>query len=209
MVGKLGKVRQDIFAFASSLASEHDLATASLALGAPSIAGWSEEETKLTRHCGPPDTAAVAGLRRQIGMREDPLGEAFGRLRSPEVRRQFGATYTPAAIVDAMLGWAKSRGAPARIVDPGVGSGRFLVAAGRQFPKAELVGIEVDPLAALMARAHLAAAGFAERSEVRLQDYRSVTLAPAQGKNTISRKPALCPAPSCRRKVEEMAVHEG
>jgi adenine-specific DNA-methyltransferase len=182
-------VRQDIFAFASSLASEYDLAAASLALGARSISGWSEEETKLTRDCGSTDSAAITGLRRQIRVREDPLGEAFRRLRSPEVRRQFGATYTPDAIVDAMVAWAKSRGAPVRIVDPGAGSGRFLVAAGRQFPKAELVGIEVDPLAALMARAHLAAAGFADRSEVRLQDYRSVTLAPAKGKTLFLGNP--------------------
>src|SRR5260221_4591389 len=184
-----GQVRQDIFEFASSLASEYDLAAASLALGARSISGWSEEETKLTRDCGPPDSALVAGLRRQIRVREDPLGEAFRRLSTPEVRRQFGATYTPGAVVDAMIGWAKSRGAPARIVDPGVGSGRFLVAAGRQFPKAELIGIEVDPLAALMARAQLAEAGFAERSEVRLQDYRSVALAPAQGETLFLGNP--------------------
>src|SRR5882762_1403169 len=90
-----GTVRQDIFEFASSLASEHDLAAASLALGARSTSGWSEEETKLTRDCVSPDSAAVAGLRRQIRVRQDPLGEAFRRLRSPEVRRQFGATYTP------------------------------------------------------------------------------------------------------------------
>src|SRR3989442_1605652 len=172
VVGRQVTVRQDIFAFASSLASEYDLAVASLALGARSISGWSGEETKLIRDCGSPDSAVVAGLRRQIRVREDPLGEAFRRLRPPEVRRQFGATYTPDAIVDAMVAWAKSRGAPVRIVDPGVGSGRFLVAAGRQFPNAELVGIEVDPLAALMARAHLAAAGLAGRAEVRLQDYR-------------------------------------
>jgi adenine-specific DNA-methyltransferase len=184
-----GKVHQDIFAFASGLASEYDLAAASLALGARRISGWSGEETRLTRNCGSPGSTAVAGLRRQIRVREDPLGEAFGRLRPPEVRRQFGATYTPDAIVDAMVGWAKSRGAPVRIVDPGVGSGRFLVAAGRQFPQAELVGIEVDPLAALLARAHLAAAGFAERSEVRLQDYRSVTLAPVKGKTLFLGNP--------------------
>jgi len=76
-----------------------------------------------------------------------------------------------------------------RIVDPGVGSGRFLAAAGRHFSKSELVGLEVDPLAAMMARAHLAAAGFAKRSEVRLQDYRSATLAPVQGKTLFIGNP--------------------
>jgi len=36
-------------------------------------------------------------------MVEDPLGEAFRRLRAPEVRRETGATYTPELIVDAMV----------------------------------------------------------------------------------------------------------
>ena len=41
-----------------------------------------------------------------------------------------------------------------------------LFEAGRQFPHAELVGIDIDPLAALTARANLAAAGYADRSEI-------------------------------------------
>ncbi len=37
------------------------------------------------------------------------------------------------SIVDAMVEWAASNGAPGRVVDPGTGSARFLVAAGRKF----------------------------------------------------------------------------
>src|SRR3989442_526646 len=182
-------MRQQAFAFAPGLASEYDLTAASLALGARNVSGWSDEETKLARDCETIDSALVVRLRRKIRTGEDPLGEAFKRLRPPEVRREIGATYTPEVIVDVMVAWAKTRGAPVRIVDPGTGSGRFLVAAGRQFPRADLVGIEVDPLAAIMARAHLAAAGLVERSEVRLQDYRSVTLAPVKGKTLFLGNP--------------------
>lgn len=106
----------------------------------------------------------------------DPLGDAFTRLRTPEERRPLGATYTPAAIVAAMTQWAMSELTPARIVDPGAGSGRFLMAAGTRFPRARLVGIEIDPLAALLTRANLAALGFADRADIIVADYRMARL---------------------------------
>jgi hypothetical protein len=130
----------------------------------------------------------VAKLRRQITRHRDPLGDAFGRVRSAEQRRNRGATYTPLPIVNAMVDWAatlhrKTRGSePQRIIDPGVGSGRFLVAAGRRFPNAALVGLDIDPLAALMTRAHLAAAGMADRATVMVTDYRTIVLPPVNGR---------------------------
>ncbi len=93
-----------------------------------------------------------------------------------------GATYTPEALVASMLQWAHGQSpAPTRIVDPGCGSGRFLVAAGRRFPSARLLAIEIDPLAALLARAHSAASGLASRVEVLVRDYREVRLPPIEG----------------------------
>jgi methylase of polypeptide subunit release factors len=83
-----------------------------------------------------------------------------------------GATYTPAPIVEAMVAWSESEGRPERVVDPGAGSGRFAVAAGRRFRDARLVAVELDPLAAILARAHLSVAGLGARSTVRLGDYR-------------------------------------
>jgi len=71
---------------------------------------------------------------------------------------------------------------PKRIVDPGVGSARFLVAAARKFPTAELVGVDIDPVAALTARAHLAAAGYTDRSQIILGDYREIKLPPVDGR---------------------------
>jgi hypothetical protein len=67
------------------------------------------------------------------------------------------------------------------VVDPGTGSARFLVAAGRRWPRAALVGVETDPLAAMIGRATLAAAGMAGRASIRLGDYRSLRLTPAGG----------------------------
>jgi len=105
-------------------------------------------------------------------MGEDPLGDAFCEVRSAKARRQQGAVYTPAPIVRAMVEWAESVGDPNCVVDPGAGSGRFLLHSGWRFPKAQLVAVETDPLAALMARANLAAAGMGDRAVVVLEDFR-------------------------------------
>jgi hypothetical protein len=81
-----------------------------------------------------------------------------------------------------MLRWAKAQKIePARVIEPGAGSARFLLAAGRRFKTAELVGIEIDPLPAMIARANLAACGVAERSSVLVRNYRSTTLPTATG----------------------------
>jgi adenine-specific DNA-methyltransferase len=160
---------------ADQIRSEAELAGLCATLGAR--AGSAEERRLLAaarRPAGP-----VSALREAIRAGADPLGDAFCALRSPAVRRPSGATYTPAPIVDAMVAWARGAIDPARVVDPGAGSARFLVAAGRAFPRARLVGIETDPLAALIGRANLAAHGLLERAEIQLVDYRSARLEPA------------------------------
>ena len=112
---------------------------------------------------------------------EDPLGDAYCAIRSPGERRPLGQTYTPHPIIEAMLRWASDHGTPARVVDPGAGSGRYLLAAGRRFPEAELHGSDVDPLATLMLRANLAATGLAGRARAHLGDYRALALPEAEG----------------------------
>lgn len=160
---------------------EQRLVAACVALGARTVPGWSAAEDGLVRSEVALDEPLISGLRDRVAAREDPLGDVFVSLRSSADRRPLGATYTPWHIVRAMLDWAERRERPQRVVDPGVGSARFLVEAGRRFPDAELVGIDVDPLAALMARAHLAAAGMAGRASVLVADYRTVVLPPASG----------------------------
>lgn len=164
------------------LSSERDLAAAAWAVARRgALAELSESETALVgafeplRHGVDPD-----GLVASIRAGGDPLGEALMRLRPPDRRRSLGATYTPPEIVSAMVAWAAAR-APDRVVDPGTGSARFLMAAGRALPEASLVGVEIDPLAALLARANLTAAGFDDRSRVVVGDYRTVDLGECAG----------------------------
>ena len=119
---------------------------------------------------------AVDALRRRIARGADPLGDAFSSIRSAGTRRATGAVYTPRPVVGSMIAWLAGQGRPDRIVDPGAGSGRFLLAAGAAFPTARLVAVELDPLAALMLRANLSARGWTRRSTVLVADYRDVSL---------------------------------
>lgn len=160
--------------------SERELLGVAVALGARTVRGWSGAERKLAaRRANPPD-ATITTFHEAIGRGEDPLGDAFAALRSAAERRPLGATYTPAPIVAAMTEWAGTR-APSRVVDPGAGTGRFVVAAGRRFPRAALVAVELDPLAAVLLRGHLAAAGLAQRSTVVTDDYRNLLLPKISG----------------------------
>lgn len=127
-------------------------------------------------------TRKLTGVRARIRAGDDPLGELFCRLRSPETRREQGATYTPKAIIDAMIAWAADESTPPRrVVDAGAGSGRFLIAAAKAFPAAELIAVELDPLACLMARANAAVLGFSKRLTIEPVDYRGLTLPAIEG----------------------------
>lgn len=156
------------------------LVVAAAALGATEVPSVSRAERELlNEHSGIELSPALGrSLREAVRSGRDPLGDLFCEFRGPKERRVLGATYTPSSIISAMLGWASSS-EPARVVDPGAGSGRFSVAAGRLFPSAELVAVELDPLAALIARANLSAAGLAGRASVAVADYRELSLARA------------------------------
>ena len=164
------------------LSSERDLVAAAWAIARHgALAELSEFETALVGALEPLRHGIDSdGLVASIQVGGDPLGEALMRLRPPDQRRSLGATYTPVEIVSAMVAWAAGR-VPGRVVDPGTGSARFLMAAGRALPEASLVGVEIDPLAALLARANLTAVGFDDRSRVVVGDYRTVDLGECAG----------------------------
>jgi hypothetical protein len=125
-----------------------------------------------------PSPQLIATTRDAIQRGLDPLGDAFSAIRSPEHRRAAGAIYTPLTIVQSMMRWIVGQAEPGRIVDPGAGSGRFILAAAAIFSKAHLIAIEMDPLAALTLRANLHVRGFSKRTTVLVKDYREVKLEP-------------------------------
>ena len=163
--------------------SEHDLAHAAWSIVRQGdLAELSKPESILVRALTIPERDSDGdGLIDLIRSGRDPLGDALMRLRSPDQRRPLGATYTPPEIVSSMVGWIVEHSRPDRVVDPGAGSARFLLAAGRALPDAHLVGVEIDPLAALLARANLTAMGLDHRSQILMRDYRDADLGECGG----------------------------
>ncbi len=154
---------------------EQSLAALCCQLGARQVTGWSHDEEVLVNQGGGVEAHVVEEIRAEITCGNDPLGEIFSSIRTPLARRGLGATYTPSIIVNAMMSWAKTA-QPKLVVDPGVGSARFLSSAAKTFPHARLFGCDIDPLATLMARATLATLGLEDRSEIQLGDYRRIVL---------------------------------
>ena len=193
-------------------ASEPELAAAAAALAAPD-APPARLECALVREAPAPSPDLLGDLRRGIAHGGDPLGDAFCRLRPPQIRRGHGAVYTPRPIVEAMIRWAAGAGAPARIVDPGAGSGRFLLAAGKAFPDAELVAVEIDPLAALLLRANAVVHGMADRLTLRVADYRATALPEIDGRTLFLGNPPYVRhhdvAPEWKQWLSETAARYG
>lgn len=154
-----------------------DIVRATIALGVEdAFTVSSDEQALIDHHRNGWEDVEVGELRAQIVRGEDPLGDAYAAVLSPIQRRPLGQTYTPQPIVASMLSWATRRPLPGRIVDPGAGSGRYLLAAARAFPDASLIGLEIDPASALMLRANIIAAGLVDRSEVIVGDYRAASI---------------------------------
>jgi hypothetical protein len=151
------------------------------ALGAPNVGELSRAERALLRAAEPPEPEQVEAARQEILAGRDYLGQWFCEIVPAEQRRSRGQTYTPAAIIESMVDWARDQGAPTRIVDPGAGSGRYVIAVARAFPGALVVAAEIDPVATLMIRANAAVWGVGDRVEVVLGDYRALELPDVSG----------------------------
>jgi len=174
---------------AGKMRTERDVLAIALGLGAREIRGWSALEEKLASGVPMAAPRITRDIRDQIISGNDPLGDLFCSIRQPQERRTNGATFTPKAIVQSMTDWAASHAVPDRVVDPGVGSGRFLLSAARSFKKSTLIGIEIDPFPAILARANLAAHGLQGRSQIVLSDYRSFELESINGRTLFLGNP--------------------
>lgn len=163
--------------------SMSDLGRLCVALGAEDVGVLDPGERQvLGANSAAPSQTLVREMRAVFDAGGDPLGDLYTRLLTPQERRPLGQTYTPADIVRPMVSWAADQGEPARIVDPGAGSGRYLLAAARAFPDATLIGADVDPVSTLMLRANIAMAGLKDRAEVMLGDYRDLKLPRISGR---------------------------
>jgi len=97
-------------------------------------------------------------------------GVAFGRF-GPHMRHGQGAINRPALVRELPEVWIPAmpdlhhrlRSGPARIADVGCGVGWSTVALARAFPKAEVVGVDLDPASVADARRHAERSGVAPR----------------------------------------------
>lgn len=159
-----------------TLSSLEELAGVCVGLGAESMGTLETAEELLVQRSSSTGDESVAWFRNAILEGGDPLGDAYCELVTSENRRPLGQTYTPEVIIQSMMHWAKDSGRPARIIDPGAGSGRYLLAAAKAFPDASIIGADIDPLSTLMLRANIAVHGIQNRTRVHLGDYRSLAL---------------------------------
>lgn len=159
-----------------------ELVAFAVALGAGRVGTLADDEIALVQKADcAPSASEIDWIRKLIQAGGDPLGDAYCEIRTPQERRPLGQTYTPRSIIQSMVAWASDHGTPTRVVDPGAGSGRYLLAAAAEFPEAALVGSDIDPLATLMLRANLAAMDLGSRAIVTLGDYRALELPPVDG----------------------------
>jgi adenine-specific DNA-methyltransferase len=172
-----------------AIRTERELIGLALGLGAQRLGRISDAEKRLTAIASDVPNQIIADYRKQILEGGDPLGESLCEIRSPELRRSRGQTFTPQVIIAKMFELAIRLGSPQEVVDPGAGSARFLTYAAKIFPNARLIAIESDPVAALLARANLQIAGCSKRSDVIVSDYRNVHLPPIKGQRLFVGNP--------------------
>ena len=113
----------------------------------------------------------------------DRLGQLYGELMPPEERRRLGEFYTPRPIAEFMVGWAvRERGE--HVLDPCVGSGTFLIEAfhtlrglgaeGLYGLPHQLYGVDINPLAVLMATINILSLNPGVSPNIYLADFLSL-----------------------------------
>jgi adenine-specific DNA-methyltransferase len=154
-------------------------AAAHLAAGA----ALTDAERQITgQHQQRVDAGLVNRIRDEIVNGSDPLGSAYCLIRSPEQRRGGGQTFTPLHVIEGMFGWAEKQGRDIhRIVDPGAGTGRYVLFGLRRMRQACAVAVERDPVLALLLRANAAVLKLEDRLQVDIADYRDISLTKCEG----------------------------
>ena len=119
-------------------------------------------------------------LQKVAGILEKTLDDVLGKLYEhlvPQEERRLGEFYTPKPIAEFMVAWAV-RDAGSEVLDPGVGSGTFLIEAvqrlrsmGVERPVKRVVGVDVNPLAVLMTTLNLLRVEPGSRPRVLLADF--------------------------------------
>lgn len=134
------------------------------------------------------DSRRIRDLLENIRSGGDPLGEFYAEQKTAADRRLMGQTFTPRSLVSPMIERAltdeNENGQFQRVIDPGAGSGRYVIEAARAFPSASLIAVEADPACILLLRANLVALGLTDRVKPVLGDFCDLDL-PSIGGRTL------------------------
>ena len=95
---------------------------------------------------------------------DDALLQGMGRMSAPIAGVIAGASNGLDGLADAL------RAAGAAVLDVGTGTGWLAIALAQAFPAARVVGIDIYQRALALARQNVAAAGLADRVELRIED---------------------------------------
>lgn len=78
---------------------------------------------------------------------DQSLATAYARLVRAANRRRLGTFFTPAPEVKLMLDmWDAHQPPPSTVIDVGAGVGVFTAAAARQWPRARIVAVDINPV---------------------------------------------------------------
>ena len=96
------------------LSTRDSLIVAAAALAAEHADALTAEESRIVDACNAPrpSRSDLAEIRNLIRAGGDPLGTAYCRVHSAELRRPLGQTYTSREIMEAMTAWAAANGSP-------------------------------------------------------------------------------------------------
>ena len=144
----------------------------------------------------------------EVRARGDTLGRIYEEIIPQEERRRLGEFYTPRPIAEFMVRWAINSPKDC-MLDPGVGSGTFLIEAlyrletlglARAQAVSQLYGIDINPLAVLMATINILQRAPGSRPRVFMADFFDVSPLTAQalGMDRIEFDAVVCNPPYTR-----------
>ena len=111
----------------------------------------------------------------QTALPRDVLGELYERFTPQAERRTLGQYWTPAPLVEFMTRWASTAGS--RILEPALGSGRFVQALEKQLPASYIRGYEISPLVLLLAQVNATLQGISTiQLDFRLENFLTAPL---------------------------------
>jgi adenine-specific DNA-methyltransferase len=115
-------------------------------LGVHEVGSWPVPVMRWALRAPRPPDELTSLVRGGLTDGFDALAEAYEACISAANRRQLGTVFTPSAVVEHMLDLVDAQidGDPALVIDPGAGVGAFTLAAGRRWPSARILAIDIN-----------------------------------------------------------------